>query len=123
MDWIYEKVMKKVKPDITEQSVSKELIKGIGLNLIIETVCEIFKVEREELLKRRSVTRQARMVYIDLCCRYRLFHKSLKEIGQELGGLTVGGMSQVRKRLREALKQDDSLRIKFNQCAEVLNNE
>ncbi len=75
------------------------------------------------LLKRRSVFREARMVYIDLCCKHRLLHKSLKEIGKDLGGLTVGGMSQTRKRLKEKLIKSNSLRNKYNQCNEILCNE
>ncbi len=67
--------------------------------------------------------RDARMVYIDLCCKYRLFHKSLREIGHELGDLTVGGMSQARKRLRERIQKDKSLRTMYIQCDRILNNE
>ena len=63
------------------------------------------------------------MVYIDLCCKYWLFHKSLREISQELGGLTVGGMSQTRKRLRERMQKNKALRAKHVQCNETLNNE
>ncbi len=123
VDWLYESVLKNAKPDKTEQSKSIELVKEIQQELIIDTVCNVFKVEKTELLKRRSVFREARMVYIDLCCKHRLLHKSLKEIGKELGDLTVGGMSQVRKRLKEQMRKDNSLRIKYNQCNKVLCNE
>jgi hypothetical protein len=40
--------------------------------------------------------------------------KSLNKIGKELGGLTVGGMSQIRKRLKEKMQKDNSLRFKYN---------
>ena len=60
------------------------------------------------------------MALIELCCRYLLFHKSLREIGQELGGLTVGGMSHARKRLQERLNQNDSLRVLLQQCVIAL---
>ncbi len=123
VDWLYESVLKNAKPDKTEQSKSRELVKEIPQELIIDTVCRIFKADKVELLERRSVFREARMVYIDLCCKHRLLHKSLKEIGNELGGLTVGGMSQVRKRLKEQMRKDNSLRIKYNQCNKVLCNE
>ncbi|MGR3174721.1 MAG: transposase [Candidatus Scalindua sp.] len=122
VDWVYEKVLKGVKPDKAEQSKSRELVKEVRQKLIIDTVCGIFKVSKAELIRRRSVCRDARMVYIDLCCKYRLFHKSLREIGQELGGLTVGGMSQTRKRLRERMQKDNTLRAKYVQCNETLNN-
>lgn len=123
VDWLYERVLKNAKPDKTEQSKSRELVKEIPQEFIIDTVCKIFKVEKAELLKRRSVFREARMVYIDLCCRYRLFHKSLKKIGHELGGLTVGGMSQIRKRLKERMQSDGALRTKHHQCNEILNSD
>ena len=122
-DWIYENVMKRVKPDLTEQSRSRVLIKEIRHEQIISKVCEVFKVDKEQLLKSRSKVKEARMVYIELCYRYRLFHRSLKEIGQELGGLTVGGMSRVRKKLRERLKMDDALRVKHNRCINSLDKE
>ncbi len=123
VDWLYESVLKNAKPDKTEQSKSRELVKEIKQELIIDTVCNVFKVEKTELLKRRSVFREARMVYIDLCCKHRLLHKSLKEIGKELGDLTVGGMSQVRKRLKEKLQKDNTLMTKYNQCNKALCNE
>jgi hypothetical protein len=47
---------------------------------------------------------------------------SLKEIGKELGGFTVAGMSQIRKRLKEQMRKDNSLRIKYNQCNKALFN-
>jgi REP element-mobilizing transposase RayT len=123
VDWVYEKVLKDAKPDKTEQSKSRELVKEVRQEFIIDTVCSAFKVSKADLLRRRSVCRDARMVYIDLCCKYRLFHKSLREIGQELGGLTVGGMSQTRKRLRERMQKNKALRLKHAQCNETLNNE
>ncbi len=123
VDWVYEKVLKDAKPDKTEQSKSRELVKEVRQEFIIDTVCRVFEVSKADLLRRRSVCRDARMVYIDLCCKYRLFHKSLREIGQELGGLTVGGMSQTRKRLRERMQKNKALRLKHVQCNETLNNE
>lgn len=123
VDWLYEKILKDAKPDKTEQSKSKELVKEIRLEFIIDTVCKVFKVENAELSRRQSVYREARAVYIDLCCKYRLFHKSLKEIGKELGGLTVGGMSQIRKRLKEKMQKDIPLRLKYNKCNDALSNE
>jgi putative transposase len=123
IDWIYEKVLKGAKLDKAEQSRSRELMKEVRQEFIIDTVCRVFKVKKEELLRRRSQCRDARMVYIDLCCKYRLFHKSLKEIGKELGDMTVGGMSQIRKRLKEKMQKDNSLRIKYNQCNKVIEEE
>ncbi len=93
VDWLYESVLKNDKPDKTEQSKSRELVKEIRQGLIIDTVCKVFKVEEAEVIRRRSIFRDARMVYVDLCCKYRLLHKSLNEIGKELGDMTVGGMS------------------------------
>ncbi len=116
-------MLKDAKPDKTEQSKSRELVKEVRQEFIIDTVCRVFKVSNAELLRRRSVCRDARMMYIDLCCKYRLFHKSLREIGQELGGLTVGGMGQTRKRLREKIQKDKTLSTKYVQCNETLNNE
>jgi len=123
VDWLYESVLKNAKPDKTEQSKSRELVKEIQQRLIIDTVCKVFKAEEAEVIRRRSIFRDARMVYIDLCCKYRLLHKSLKEIGKELGDLTVGGMSQTRKRLKAKLQKSNSLRSKYNQCNEIICNE
>ena len=75
------------------------------------------------MIRRRSIFRDARMVYVDLCCKHRLLHKSLNEIGKELGDMTVGGMSQTRKRLKSKLQKSKSLRSKYNQCNEILCDE
>ena len=123
VEWIYENVLKEKKPDTIEQSASNELVKEFRLDFLIEKVCEVFEVEKTAILKRRPKCREARMVLIDLSCRYRLFHKSLSGIGKELGGLTVGGMSQIRKRLRLKLQKDKDLMVKFNRCTEFIENE
>ncbi len=124
VDWVYQNVLKKNKGklDLTEQPGSKKLIKEIHVDKIVDQICETFMVERNQLLKRRSNAQEARMVLIELCCRYLLLHKSLREIGRELGGLTVGGMSHARKRLQERLKQNDFLRSQFNRCVIALDN-
>ena len=98
-------------------------MKEVRLDFLIEKVCEVFEVEKTDILKRRPKCREARMVLIDLSCSYRLFHKSLSGIGKELGGLTVGGMSQIRKRLRLKLQKDKDLMVKFNRCTEFIENE
>ncbi len=123
IDWIYEKVLKDEKFDKVEQSRSSELIKEVRQEFIIDTVCKVFKIKKAELLRRRSLCRDARMVYIDLCCKYRLFHKSLKEIGNELGDMTVGGMSQTRKRLKEKMQKDGSLRVKYIHCNKIIKKQ
>lgn len=120
VDWLYDSVIKNTKSNKTKRSKSKGLIKEIHQELIIDTVCRVFKVEKAELLKRRSVFREARMAYIDLCCKHRLLHKSLKEIGRELGDLTVGGMGQIRKRLKKKLQENNSFRIKYDRCNKVI---
>ncbi len=123
IDWLYENVLKDMKLDKREQSSSGELMREVQHEFIMDTVCMVCKVKKTELLRRRSMCRDARMVYVDLCCKYRLFNKSLREIGHELGDLTVGGMSQARKRLRERMQNDKSLRAMYIQCDRILNSE
>ena len=123
IEWLYEKVMKRSKPDKIEQRKSNELVDEISLEVIIETVCKIFDVKRRDILKRRSLSREVRMVCIDLCCKYGVYHKSLGEIGRELGGLTVGGMGQARRRLNEKLQVNKELKSKYNNCIKLVNNE
>ena len=123
VEWIYENVLKEKKTGKIEQSVSNELRKEVKLDFLIDKICEVFGVKRTDILKRRSEYREARMALIDLCCKYRLFHKRLREIGQELGGLTVGEMSQARKRLRCKLQRDKDLKVKFNRCIEFIESE
>ena len=121
IEWLYEKVMKRSKPDEVEQRKSNELVDEISQEVIIETVCKKFDVKKTDILKRRSLSCDSRMVCIDLCCKFRVCHKSLREIGRELGGLTVGGMGQARKRLREKLQVDKELKRKYDHCFELLN--
>ncbi len=74
----------------------------------------------------KGLTAFATISGMPLCCHgiaNKDGYKSLIKIGKELGGLTVGGMSQIRKRLKEKMQKDNSLRFKYNQCNKALCNE
>ena len=83
--------------------------------------CKDFKLEGIEVLM-RPVFRGTRMVDIDLCYKYRLIHRSLKEIGQELGGLTVwrdeSGLQETKRTNDKRQFHED---IKHNQCNKAVS--
>lgn len=122
VDHIYESVSNGKMPVAKELAATNKLGEKVGLDFLIKKICNVFEVKKRDILKRRSEYGEARMVLIDLCCQYRLFQKSLREIGEELGGLTVGGMGRTRKRLRLKLQEDRDLRAKFNKCIESIEN-
>ena len=123
IDWIYEEVMEGKRPDKIEHPKSQELAKEIKFDEIIRVVSDIFQVEGDGLLRKRSASKIPKMVLIELCCRYRIFHKSLKEIGRELGEMTVGGMGAARKKLKETLHYNSNLKKMINKCEENILND
>ncbi len=60
------------------------------------------------------------MVCIDLCSKFRVYHKSLMEIGRGLKGLTVGVIGQSRRKRRGKLQVDKELKSKYDHCLELL---
>ena len=50
---------------------------------------------------------------LELCCRFLIKNKKLKEIGESLGGISVSGLWMSRERLKSRLKNDSQIRGRF----------
>ena len=74
---------------------------------VIRAASAYFKIEREELSKKRTRHRDERSVVLNLM--YRLSVMSQAEIGR-LGGLDYTAVSRERKRLRDKMAVDQKLR-------------
>ena len=77
---------------------------------IAREVARAFGVKEENLYLRFSPYREARSVFMKLCCRYLSRGMSFSEIGRGLGDVGVAAVSQCRKRLEARMKEDGKLR-------------
>ena len=111
--FIKEKDLKSFYPKtraINQQSVDK----------IAEVVAKSYGVSAEEILVARSKHKEARKVLIELSYIFCLVNKSLKELGQELGGISGPGIVRVRERLKNKGDKNRSLKDKISKLAKVI---
>jgi putative transposase len=80
----------------------------IDSEVVIRTASAYFKIERDELIKKRTGYRDERGIAMNLM--YRLSAISQAEIGRRLGGLDYTAVSRERKRLRDKIGVDQKLR-------------
>lgn len=111
VEWVYDTFVRGKKED-KEFSKLGELVPAVTVEKIATEVAKEFGVKRDELLKRYSRTRIARQVLIELCCRYAIKDRSLKEIARQLG-LSSGGILRSRGRFQEKMKSDSKLQESF----------
>ena len=72
-----------------------------------------YEVEGKELLAARSEHVEARKLLIELCYRCCLETRTLKQLGEELGGISGSGIARVHERLKKTIEEDQSLSEKL----------
>jgi putative transposase len=90
------------------------------IDQLIRAVSTEFDADPREILRSRSKHRRAREVLIELCCRYLLKDLSLREIGEQLGGITVSGLGASRERLKRRMKKDSQLKQSLDRIKATL---
>ena len=75
---------------------------------VVNRVSRYLKVKAQELTKKRTPHRDYRSIAMELMYRYSKI--SQEEIGERFGGLDYSAVSRERKRLRERMQVDRSLR-------------
>ncbi len=118
IEWVYDAFVRGKKED-KEFSKLGELVPIVTIEKIAIEVAKEFGVKQEDLLKRYSRTGEARPALIELCCRYAIKDKSLKEIARQLG-LSSGGILRSRGRFQEKIKSDPKLRESFERVEKKL---
>lgn len=93
-------------------------IKGIDkpkdIKLIAKAVAKGYGISEKEIYSMRSNHREARQVLMELSYAANRRVMSLKEIGDELGGITGSAVSQVHKRIQAKIKEDKILAKKLD---------
>ena len=114
-DWVTERFLSKEKGDIRDFPALKARRGGpSNTEEIGREVALRFGVEEEALYRRYASCRDARSVFIELCCQYLSRKMSFLKIARELGGLSVPALSKNRKRLSAKMKRDKGLKRKFD---------
>ena len=110
--WVYKTFIER-EQDEKEYSRLRKSLPAITIGQIATSVAGEFDVEPEEIIKSRSNHPIARQVLLELCCRFLIKDKKLKEIGESLGGISVSGLWMSRERLKSRLKKDSKLSGRF----------
>jgi REP element-mobilizing transposase RayT len=105
-----------------EQPQVRLIERMIPVGEIARVVGEAYGVKPEELLKGRSVHREARCVLIELSYRMNTSGKPLQKIGDELGGISGAAITNNRKRFREQMARDHKLEKLVKQiCSKLVS--
>ena len=108
-----EKFIERIKEELEENGSQREQpgvrrLKAKAPPGVIKAVARFFGVEEERLTGKRTGLRDERAVAMELI--YRSGGIGQVEIGRLIGGLDYTAVSRERKRLREKLQRDASLR-------------
>ena len=95
---------------LREVPAVKRILARVEPERIIRDTCEVFKVEREELL-RKGYKGVARGILMDML--YRHGGMNQREIG-ELMGVDYSAVSVMRKRLSVVQKEDRKLAVRID---------
>lgn len=110
--WVYKKFIDEKRED-SEYTKLEVSLPVINFDYISRCVADEYNVKPAEIIKRRSKLPLERQVLIELCCRYLVKEKSLKEIGEMLDGISVSGVGISRRRLKAKMKNDSALKKRF----------
>jgi len=113
-----EKFIERIKEELEENGSQREQpgvrrLKAKAPAGVVKVVARFFGVEEERLTGKRTGLRDQRAVAMELM--YRHGGIGQVEIGRLIGGLDYTAVSRERKRLREKLERDASLRRAMEQ--------
>ena len=115
MEKIRERFLRSVA-ESRELPAVRKIVAQIEPERIIREICEVFEVERQELLK-KGYKRVARGVLMEMLYRYGGMNQ--REIG-ELMGIDYSAVSVMRKRLSDLQKRDRNLSAGIEKIKERL---
>lgn len=121
IDWVYEKYLMDRRKDRREKSGLEEIeLKALSIEKIAGRVAKEYKVNEEELCRKRSRHAEARSILIELSRRYITKQKSMSAIGEVLGGISISAIGQNSKRLTKKLAEDRDLKRNFEAIEKAL---
>lgn len=107
--WIKEQFLDIKSLKNQDHSGLKELKRSVSAEELAGLVGEEYGIKPEDILRPRSKWRAARQVLIELSYQLNFRKKSLRELGEELGGISAGGLTHTHQRIQNKMKQDKKL--------------
>ncbi|MFH1378991.1 MAG: hypothetical protein ABII23_01815 [bacterium] len=93
----------------------------INIREIAERISRIYKVNANELLKKKSKYADARNMVIELAYLGNMHTKSLSDIGKELGGISGSAVGYVHSRIQRKLKENKAIKKIFIEAGKALS--
>ena len=118
--WVSANILKQRELLVYDYSHLKEIKKAIPIKELAEAVAKEYGVKAEEISKSRSRHKEARQVLLDITYRTNFKIRSLKEMGQELGGVSGERINQVHKKVQIELKQNKQLEERVGKIMESI---
>jgi len=87
----------------------KTLQKTIPVAEIAKIVAQEYGLKPQEIVKARSLWREARQVLLEMSYRVHLRKKSLYELGQDLGGISGDAVAHAHERIQKKIQKDKQL--------------
>ncbi len=109
-----EKILKKTVKDPREERELIHFKKSISPDKIIDAVCRHYKIDKQNLLQKRSTLRIARKLAMYLCCQHCLGHTSLTDLGH-LFNVSLSGLTRSRDRLDISRKNNKDICKEINE--------
>ena len=96
--------------DLHSQSAQRrKLLAWCALEDVKKAAAEKYGCDEQYLLRRHSRSNEARQVLLYLAATHCRGRYTLTELGTELGGVTVGGLSRARSLMSECIGQAEDL--------------
>jgi len=103
-----------------ERGQAHALAAWASVDDVIDCVAEVFGSERSELLRRWNRGHEGRQVLLHLACRHCRGRYTLTELGERLGRITLGALSQARRSMADRLASDRNLRRRVARVESLL---
>jgi len=112
--WVKEQFLDIKSLKNQDYSGLKELKRLIPAEEIAGLVAEEYGIKPEDILRARSKWREARQVLIELSYQLNFRKKSLRELGEELGGISGAALTHTHHRLHKKMEKDKKLFRRVN---------
>lgn len=107
--WVKENFLNKEDFSTKAYSHLKAIRGSVSIKEIAVAVAKEYGIDGEEIIKRHSRHREARQVLLEVSHRINLRKMSMKEMGDELGGISGEQVSQVHKIMQGRIRREKNL--------------
>lgn len=120
--WVKEQFLDLKTLKNQDYSGLKELKRIIPVEEIAGLVAANYGIKPGDILAARSKYREARQILIELSYRLNFRKKSLRELGEELGGISSAALTHTHRRIGKKSERDKMLSQRLNRiCQELIS--